>query len=646
MKADVLARSDSFARRHIGPRTSEVREMLAALGLESLDDLIGQTVPASIRRHEPLGIPDPKGEHELLAELRAMVDANQVFRSYIGQGYHGCITPPPVLRNITENPGWYTQYTPYQAEIAQGRLEALINFQTMVGDLTGLPLSNSSLLDEATAAAEAMTMCRRILRGKRAGFFVAEDCHPQTIEVIRTRAEPLGIAMHTGPLSEVDFASQDLCGVLVQYPTTDGRIEDYRDLVERAHGAGALVVAAVDLLALVMLEAPGSWGADIAVGSTQRFGVPMGFGGPHAAFLATHDKHKRQVPGRIIGVSKDARGKPAYRLALQTREQHIRRDRATSNICTAQVLLAVMASMYAVYHGPEGLRRIARRVRGWTSVLAAALSELGLSRAGGDSDFFDTLKVAVADENRDAVIAAGVARGINLRRYADGGLGVTLDETVARGDVADLIDVFANGAAHSVDLDSIVAAATTDYDAPFARTTSMLEHPVFHQHHSEHELTRYMHRLQSRDLSLTTSMIPLGSCTMKLNATTEMIPVTWPEIGQLHPFAPADRVHRLRRAVPATRELAGRDHRASRRLASAQCRRSGRVRRATRDSRLPERSRPRRLLDPHVGPRHQSGERGHGWVSRRFLSPAMTMATSTWTTFARRPPRTRTRSQR
>ncbi len=538
MKADVLARSDSFARRHIGPRTAEVREMLSALGLESLDQLIDQTVPGAIRRREPLAIPDARGEHELLGELRAMATRNDVFRSYIGQGYYGCITPPPILRNITENPGWYTQYTPYQAEIAQGRLEALINFQTMVGDLTGLPLSNSSLLDEGTAAAEAMTMCRRIGRGKRAGFFVLDDCHPQTIEVIRTRARPLGIELHTGGVDDIDFAGQDLCGVLVQYPATDGRVHDYRDLAERAHAAGTLVVAAVDLLALVLLESPGAWGADIAIGSTQRFGVPMGFGGPHAAFLSTHDEHKRQVPGRIIGVSKDARGKPAYRLALQTREQHIRRDRATSNICTAQVLLAVMASMYAVYHGPEGLRRIAGRVRGWTVVLAEALRRLGLSHSGDGATFFDTLKVTVPDA--DAVLTGAHARKINLRRFGDDAVGVSLDETTTREDVQDLIEVFAGGKAAPVDLDDVIAAANPDVAAPFARTAPMLEHPVFHMYHSEHELTRYMHRLQSRDLSLTTSMIPLGSCTMKLNATTEMIPVTWPEIGQLHPFAPVE----------------------------------------------------------------------------------------------------------
>jgi glycine dehydrogenase len=377
MKRELLLPSDTFVRRHIGPRDEDVAAMLASLGLDSLDALVSQAIPAEIRAEVALDLPDDRGEQEVLATLRRMVSKNQVFRSYIGMGYHDCITPPVIQRNILENPGWYTQYTPYQAEISQGRLEVLLAFQTMVADLTGLPLANASLLDEATAAAEAMAMCMAITRNKKPGFFVADHCHPQTLAVLRTRAEPLGIELAVGKLEELDLAGGKLAGVLVQYPTTDGRIEDFTALAERVHAAGAMLVVATDLLALTLLRPPGEFGADIALGSTQRFGVPMGYGGPHAAFLSTRDEHKRQMPGRLVGVSRDARGHVAYRLALQTREQHIRRDRATSNICTAQVLLAIMAAMYAMYHGPEGLRRIARRVHGWTAVLARGLEKLG-----------------------------------------------------------------------------------------------------------------------------------------------------------------------------------------------------------------------------------------------------------------------------
>ncbi len=512
--------------------------MLGLLGLDSLDALIDQTVPASIRMSEPLKIGPQRGEREVLDALRHIAGRNRVYRSYIGQGYYDTITPPVVLRNIMENPGWYTQYTPYQAEIAQGRLEALLNFQTMIGDLTGLPLSNSSLLDEATAAAEAMTMCQRIARSKKNAFFVARDCHPQTIAVMQTRAEPAGVDLRVGDPSHIDFSDGQLCGVLLQYPTTDGRVEDYRSIIEAAHDAGALVAVATDLLALAVLTPPGELGADIALGSSQRFGVPMGYGGPHAAFLATRSEYKRQVPGRIVGVSKDARGRVAYRLSLQTREQHIRRDRATSNICTAQVLLAVMAGMYGAYHGPAGIRRIAARVRGLTSVLAAGLRKLGLDF--GDAEFFDTLRVRVASGAVDSILAAADSRRMNLRRYADRSLGVSLDETTTRADVQDLLEVFAGGKALSFELSDLVAAVDPVYAEPFARTTDYLTHPCFNSYHAEHEMLRYMHRLQSRDLSLTTSMIPLGSCTMKLNSTSEMIPVTWPELGGLHPFAPAE----------------------------------------------------------------------------------------------------------
>ncbi|HKC13234.1 MAG TPA: aminomethyl-transferring glycine dehydrogenase, partial [Vicinamibacteria bacterium] len=480
-----------------------------------------------------LALPAARGEHQALGDLRALASRNQVFRSFLGMGYHDCITPGVIQRGILDNPGWYTQYTPYQAEIAQGRLEALLTFQTMVADLTGLPLANASLLDEATAAAEAMTMCRA--RGKGRGFFVAEDSHPQTIAVIRTRALPLGIEVRVGAVEDADLA--DVFGVLVSYPTTDGRVRDYAPLAERAHAAGALVVVAADLLALALLRPPGEFGADIAVGSTQRFGVPLGFGGPHAAYLSTRDEHKRQLPGRLVGVSRDGEGRPAYRLALQTREQHIRRDKATSNICTAQVLLAVTAAMYAVYHGPEGVRQIARRVRSLALVLAEGLKRLGLS-VGGEP-FFDTLRVRLPREAGRGVLARAVDRRINLRPYDDGSVGVALDETVTARELDTLLSVFAGGPV-SFRSEDLASGVEPDFAPPFRRTSSFLTHEVFNRYHSEHEMLRYVHRLQGRDLSLTTSMIPLGSCTMKLNGTTEMVPLTWPEIAGLHPFAPPE----------------------------------------------------------------------------------------------------------
>jgi glycine dehydrogenase len=436
----VLRPSDEFAPRHIGPSDDEVAEMLKALEVISLDALIDQAVPETIRRREPLALPAALGEHDLIQRLRQMAKGNQVFRSYIGMGYHDCITPPVIQRNILENPGWYTQYTPYQAEIAQGRLEALLNFQTMVADLTALPLSNASLLDEATAAAEAMHMFFALCDDDRKTFAVASDCHPQTIAVVRTRAEPLGIKVVELDAAGGAAVDRDVFGVLLQYPGTDGRADDPRGIIEKAHAAGARVAMACDLLALTLLVPPGELGADAAVGSTQRFGVPLGYGGPHAAFLSTREENRRHIPGRIIGVSRDARGRQAFRLSLQTREQHIRRDKATSNICTAQVLLAVIASMYAVYHGPEGLTRIARRVRGWTEVLARGLGQLGLSVRGGLR--FDTLRVDLAAGERARVLAAAQARRINLRVYPDG-LGVALDETTRDGDVADLLAAFA-----------------------------------------------------------------------------------------------------------------------------------------------------------------------------------------------------------
>jgi len=518
--------------------------MLQVVGYASLDALADDTVPAAIRLDRPLALSGlegpPPGEFELLERLRAIASENRVVRSCIGMGYSDVIVPPVIQRNIFENPGWYTQYTPYQAEISQGRLEALLNFQTMIADLTGLPLANASLLDEATAAAEALGMCIAIARGRKRGFFAAADCHPQTLGVLRTRANALGIELHVGPLDAIDFESQDLCGILLQYPSTDGRIADHRALAERAHAAGATVVVATDPLALTLLVPPGEFGADIAVGSAQRFGVPMGFGGPHAAFLATTHAHVRRIPGRIVGVSMDAHGQPVYRLAIQTREQHIRRDKATSNICTAQALLAIMASMYAVYHGPDGLRRIARRIHALTVALAAGLRAVGCKL--GDTAYFDTLRVVPNGKGSAQVLAAALERGFNLRDFEDGSLGISLDETTTAGDVAQLIAAFSSDARPGPDVASLVEDADLAFPVELARSSEFLSHPVFHRHRSEHEMLRYICRLETRDLSLTTSMIPLGSCTMKLNATSEMLPISWPEFSRIHPYAPADQV--------------------------------------------------------------------------------------------------------
>jgi len=535
-RKSVLNPSDTFLHRHIGPTDEEVRQMLAGLGYDSLEQLALAVVPASIRLERPLALGEPRGEHELLEALREIARTNRVTRSFIGMGYHACITPPVIQRNILENPGWYTQYTPYQAEISQGRLEALLNFQTMIAELTALPMANASLLDEATAAAEAMAMCHAITRGKRAGFFVADGCHPQTIEVVRTRAEALGLQLHVGDPSTADPGAQELFGILLQYPTTDGCIRDYSEIIETAHASGALVVVAADPLALVLLRPPGELGADIAVGSTQRFGVPPGYGGPHAGYLATREEYKRQIPGRVVGLSRDDRGKPAYRLALQTREQHIRRDKATSNICTAQALLAIMSGMYAVYHGPDGLRRIAERVHGMTRVLAAGLRRAGLDV--GEEPFFDTLWVQVADAA--AVHDRAQQRGFDLRRYADDSVGVSLDETTTRQDVLGLLEILAGDGASQLDPDELLERSGAGVEPPFARSGPCLTHEIFRRYHAEHEFLRYVHRLQGRDISLTQSMIPLGSCTMKLNGTSLMLPVSWPEFAQLHPFVPAE----------------------------------------------------------------------------------------------------------
>ncbi len=539
-KTSPLDPSDTFLHRHIGPSEHEVADMLEALGYQSLDELVSDTIPRAIRMDGALQIGPARGEHELLVELREMASGNQVQRSLIGMGYYESITPPVIQRNILENTGWYTQYTPYQAEIAQGRLEALILFQTMVADLTGLSLANASMLDEATAAAEAMTMCVSVARGKRMTFFVSDQCHPQTIEVLRTRALPLGITVEVGDLGSAHLEDLDLAGVLVSYPATDGGIEDYAALADRIHGLGALLVVATDLLALTLLRPPGEFGADIAVGSSQHLGLPMGFGGPHAGFMATHDKHTRKMPGRLIGVSRDAQGNKGYRLSLQTREQHIRRDRATSNICTAQVLLAILSGMYCVYHGPEGLKRIAQRIAGFTSLLAAGLQRLGCRL--GDKPVFDTLHVHDGPRDGATLLAAAAAQGINLRAYPDGTVGLSLDEKTDRDEVQTLLSIFSGGEALSFTVADLEESTPLSVDSSFARTSPFLEHPLFNRYHSETEMLRYLHRLQSRDLSLATSMIPLGSSTMKLNGTSEMLPITWSEFASIHPFAPREQV--------------------------------------------------------------------------------------------------------
>jgi glycine dehydrogenase len=504
--------------------------MLGYIGYESLDALGKASVPQAIQLDRELDLPGARGEHEFLVELKRIAEKNEIWRSYIGLGYHGCITPPVIARNILENPGWYTQYTPYQAEIAQGRLEALLTYQTMVSDLCALPIANSSLLDEGTAAAEAMTMCKSVNRKNKSGtFFISDLCHPQTIEVIKTRAKPLGIEIEVGNVDQFDG---DAFALLVQYPATDGTIRDYRTVAEAAHGRNTMVVAATDLLALVKLVPPGDWGADVAVGNSQRFGVPMGYGGPHAAFLATKDEFKRQIPGRIIGISHDRYGNPALRMALQTREQHIRREKATSNICTAQVLLAIMAGMYGVYHGPDGLRAIADRTHACAATLATGLRKLEFEL--GEHPYFDTLTVQVEGGRRDEIIERAREKRINLRTDRDGLLGVSVDEATTVSDIDDLLWCFG---AEFIATEVETAGAL---DASLLRTDEILTHPCFHRYHAEHEMLRYLTRLQGKDLSLTTSMIPLGSCTMKLNATSEMLPVTWEEFGALHPFVPAE----------------------------------------------------------------------------------------------------------
>ena len=522
------------------------------MGLGSLDELVDQTIPESIRLKNDLDLPDASSEHELLGQVQEIGGLNRVFRSHIGMGYHDTIVPGVILRNVLENPGWYTQYTPYQAEISQGRLEALLNFQTMVIDLTGMEIANASLLDEATAAAEAMTMLFAEEKDEaRKIFFVSEGCHPQTIEVVRSRAEPLGIEVMVGIHDNVDLKTygDELFGGMVQYPGSDGALYDYSAFCETFHEWGAGVVVAADLMALTLLTPPGEFGADIAVGNTQRFGVPMGYGGPHAAYLAAREKFKRRLPGRIIGVSVDADGDPALRMALQTREQHIRRERATSNICTAQVLLAIMAGMYAVYHGPDGLRAIARRIHRWTATLAHGLRELGHTLV--HDRFFDTIQVVPSEMSGDDVLRRALEMEINLRDFGDGTVGIALDETTGPGDIDDLFAVFSHGGPRgggvTLSAEKVSEGASSAIPEELRRASPILEHPVFHRYRSETEMLRYLHRLESRDLSLNTSMIPLGSCTMKLNATTQMVPVTWRAFGGIHPFAPPDQAEGYRR---------------------------------------------------------------------------------------------------
>ena len=525
-----------FQDRHIGPSPEDQAAMLTTLGYDSLDAFIDAVVPADIRLRDPLRIPAAKTEQEALEELRQLAAQNQVFRSYLGMGYHDCFTPTVIQRNVLENPGWYTAYTPYQAEIAQGRLEALLNFQTMVSDLTGLEIANASLLDEGTAAAEAMHLTEAMSKHEgKLVYLVDANCHPQTIAVVRTRAAARGVEVVVADPSGFDFQQAGVIGALIQYPATDGAIRDYRPLCDAAHaaGGGALVTVATDLLALTLLTPPGEWGADIAVGNSQRFGVPLGYGGPHAAFFATRDEFKRHLPGRIIGVSKDRAGRTGLRMALQTREQHIRREKATSNVCTAQVLLAVVASMYAVYHGSEGLRRIARRVHAHTASLGAGLEKLGYHLVY--PNFFDTLAVEVPQDVLPRIIDAARVKQINLRTLSQTRIGVAFDETVTDADVADVIAVFAGVSGANA---PSVREAPTAIPERLARTTPFCTHPVFNTHHSETEMLRYLKRLENRDLSLTAAMIPLGSCTMKLNATTEMIPITWRGFSRLHPFAP------------------------------------------------------------------------------------------------------------
>ena len=515
----------NFLLRHIGPSRLEIQEMLDEMGFDTIDGLIQKTIPKSIQTKTPLNIGPGIDEFSLLKRIKGIASKNKVARSYIGTGYYGTITPPVIQRNVLENPGWYTAYTPYQAEISQGRLEALLNYQTMIIDMTKLDIANASLLDESTAAAEAMVMMLRSTN-KRNQLLVANDCHPQTIDVLKTRSNPIGVELLIQPVDEFKF-TENVFGALVQYPSTDGKVFDFSEICNRAHKSGALVTVATDLLGLALLPTPGEIGADIAVGNSQRFGVPIGFGGPHAAFIAAKENFKRKMPGRIIGVSVDSNGDRALRMALQTREQHIRRDKATSNICTAQVLLAVMASMYAVYHGPEGIKAIARRVHEKTKDLANALQTSGYKIV--HDQFFDTIRIALSEQSSQDLKESAESINLNFRYYDNGDIGISLDETISKGDLSDILSVF-----------SSKLSKDNNFNLSLNRESDLLRHDVFNLYHSETEMMRYIHRLETKDLTLNTSMISLGSCTMKLNATAEMIPISWPEFAFLHPFAPSD----------------------------------------------------------------------------------------------------------
>ena len=539
---------DRFQNRHIGPDDADLEKMLKVIGADSLEELMDQTVPSEIRLHKPLELAPEISEYDYLQELAGLAARNKVFKSYIGLGYNNTETPPVIQRNMLENPGWYTAYTPYQAEIAQGRLEALLNFQTVASDLTGMPVANASLLDEATAAAEAMSMMHSlrsrdaVTRGANS-FFVSEECHPQTIDVLKTRAYPQGIELIIGNHEDFHF-SDKIFGALLQYPSTEGYIYNYREFVDKAHSIGALVCVAADIMSLLLLTPPGEWGADVVVGNSQRFGVPMGYGGPHAAFFATREEYKRHIPGRIIGVSKDRHGNPAMRMALQTREQHIRRDKATSNICTAQALLACMASAYAVYHGPAGLQKIARRIHRQTALLARHLEALGCEIL--NQTYFDTLLISMPENyTQVGVKKEALKEKINFRYYTNNRIGISLDETVNESDIETIIKIFSRAMESDIEMEEIGGLENEVERLPhdLQRTSPYLQHPIFNKFHSETEMMRYLKKLENKDLSLVHSMIPLGSCTMKLNAASELLPITWPEFAQIHPFVPLDQTH-------------------------------------------------------------------------------------------------------
>ncbi|BDA80399.1 glycine dehydrogenase (decarboxylating) [Leptospira kobayashii] len=542
---ETLAPSDTFLRRHVGSNQDKVNEMLDVIGYKTLDALIDDAVPKNIRLKKTLELPKPLGEYALQTELKKIVSKNKIFRSYIGLGYHSCITPPVIQRNILENPGWYTAYTPYQAEIAQGRMEALINFQTMITDLTGMEIANASLLDEGTAAAEAMNMLFSLKEDSQGkSFFVSQSVHPQTLDVIRTRAIPLGINIVVGSFKKM-VPSTDFFGAIVQYPSTDGTVFDFSEFIAKLHEVGAKSVVAADLLALTILKSPGEMNADVVVGSSQRFGLPLGFGGPHAGYFATKEEFKRSMPGRLIGVSKDAQGKPGYRLSLQTREQHIRRDKATSNICTAQVLLAVLSSMYAVYHGPKGLKQIASRVHRMTTLLATGLEKLGYKVVS--KPYFDTIRVELSKITSAEIIRYAEDKEINLRSISQHVISVSLDETTTISDIQDLLEVFNENKVTHFSAEELAQKEEWAIPEILERKSSYLTHPVFNSFHTETEMLRYIRRLEGKDLSLTTSMIALGSCTMKLNASTEMYPVTWPELSNIHPFVPENQTEGYRK---------------------------------------------------------------------------------------------------